>query len=65
MARVLIVLGVLLVAAGLAWPWLARWAGHLPGDIVVHRGNFTFHAPIVTCLAISAVLTLAFWIFRR
>ncbi|WP_424859165.1 DUF2905 family protein [Tepidimonas sp. HKU77] len=34
MQRLLIVLGVLLVLAGLAWPWISRlpW-GRLPGDL--------------------------------
>jgi Protein of unknown function (DUF2905) len=39
--------------------------GHLPGDIVVERGNFTVYIPIVTGLLLSAALTLFFWIFGR
>ena len=39
--------------------------GRLPGDIFIHRGNSTFYFPIVTCLLISAVLTLRMWLFRR
>jgi len=61
----LIVGGVVLVLAGLAWPFLSRYLGRLPGDVVVRRGNFTFAFPIVTCLVISLVLTLLFWIFGR
>ncbi|PYU00640.1 MAG: DUF2905 domain-containing protein [Acidobacteria bacterium] len=42
--------------------------GKLPGDIV-HRGEHTtFYFPIVTCLVISVVLSLLFWLisqFRR
>jgi len=42
--------------------------GKLPGDIV-HRGaHTTFYFPIVTCLVISVVLSLLFWLisqFRR
>jgi len=34
--KLLIVVGVLLVAAGLLWPWLSRLGlGRLPGDIAV------------------------------
>ena len=64
--RLLIVMGVALVAAGLLWPWLSKlgW-GRLPGDIAVHRQNFSFYFPVVTCLVISAVLTLLFWLFRK
>jgi hypothetical protein len=42
--------------------------GKLPGDII-HRGEHTtFYFPIVTCLLISAGLSLLFWLiscFRR
>ncbi|HSM95479.1 MAG TPA: DUF2905 domain-containing protein [Rhizomicrobium sp.] len=64
--RLLIVLGIALVAAGLAWPWLARLGlGRLPGDIAIERPNFSFYFPVVTCLVISVVLTLLFWLFRK
>jgi len=66
MSRWLIVVGAVLVAAGLAWPWLSRLGlGRLPGDVVIHRGGTTFYAPIVTCLIVSVVLSLLFWLFRR
>ena len=57
---VLVAVGALLVLAG-KLPWLGR----LPGDIVVERGPVTFHFPIVTCVLISLVLSLLFWLFRR
>ena len=66
--RTLIVLGVLLVIAGLAFeygPRLPFRIGRLPGDIYIHRGNTTFYFPIVTCILVSAVLTLVLWIFNR
>ncbi len=66
MSRALIIIGLLIAAAGLVWPWIAgSGLGRLPGDIVIHRGNTTFYFPIVTCLIISVVLSLLFWIFRR
>ena len=39
--------------------------GKLPGDLFVQKGNSTFYFPIVTCLLISAVLTLLGWLFRK
>jgi hypothetical protein len=64
--KLLIVVGLLLVAAGLLWPWLSRLGlGRLPGDIAIQRQNFSLYFPVVTCLAISAVLTLLFWLFRK
>jgi hypothetical protein len=48
MQRLLIALGVLLVVAGLAWPWLSRlpW-GRLPGDFSIEREGFSFHFPLM------------------
>jgi hypothetical protein len=64
--RFLIVAGVILLAAGLAWPWLSRLGlGRLPGDIVIHRENLNIYVPIVTCLLVSVVLTLLFWALRK
>jgi hypothetical protein len=39
--------------------------GHLPGDIVIQRGNFRLYLPLGTSVLISAVLTLLFWIWGR
>jgi Protein of unknown function (DUF2905) len=65
-SRILIVAGAILLLAGLAWPLLTRLGlGRLPGDIMVERGNFRFYFPLVTCLVVSAFLTLLFWLFRR
>ena len=61
----LLILGLVLVAAAILWPFLSRWAGRLPGDVIVRRGNFTLAFPIVTCLVISLVLSLLLWLFRR
>ena len=61
----LIAAGLLLVAAGLLWPVLSRYAGRLPGDIVVRKPGFTFAFPIVTWLLLSLLLSLLLWLFRR
>ncbi|PYQ36403.1 MAG: DUF2905 domain-containing protein [Acidobacteria bacterium] len=65
MRSLVLVLGLLLVAAAVAWPVVSRYFGRLPGDIVVRRPGFTFVFPIVTCLLLSLLLTLLLWIFRR
>jgi len=39
--RLLIILGALLIAAGLLWPWLTKLPfGRLPGDISTEQENF-------------------------
>ena len=66
MQKLLILLGLALLVAGLPWPWLRRLPlGRLPGDIHIVRHGFGFHFPIVTCLIISIVISLLLWIFRR
>ncbi|AKU13103.1 hypothetical protein AzCIB_3210 [Azoarcus sp. CIB] len=66
MQRLLIILGLLVLAAGLFWPWLARIPfGRLPGDIHIHRDGFDFFFPITTGLLVSAILSLLIWLFRR
>jgi hypothetical protein len=59
MQKLLIITGLILLAAGLAWPWLRRLPlGRLPGDIHIAREGFSFSFPIVTCLVISVVVSL-------
>lgn len=65
MRSVILVLGILLVIAAIAWPIVSKYFGRLPGDIVVRRPGFTFFFPIVTCLVLSLLLSLLFWIFRK
>lgn len=66
MARFLIILGLILLVAGLLWPYLSRLGlGHLPGDIVFTRGNTTFYIPIVTSLLLSVLLSAILWLFGR
>jgi hypothetical protein len=64
MQRLLVALGLLLLVAGLLWPWLAR-LGRLPGDISVERPGFSFHFPLTTSLLVSAVVSLLMWWFWR
>jgi hypothetical protein len=59
MQRLLLIAGVILALAGLAWPWIARLGlGHLPGDIRIERPNFAFYLPIGSSLLLSVVLSL-------
>jgi Protein of unknown function (DUF2905) len=66
MSRTFILLGIILVAVGLLWPWIG-WLrlGRLPGDIVVERKNFTLYFPITSGLLISVALTLFLWLVNR
>ncbi|MGH8478066.1 MAG: DUF2905 domain-containing protein [Gammaproteobacteria bacterium] len=66
MARTLIILGAVLLVAGLLWPWILKLGlGRLPGDIVIEREGFRFYFPIVTGLLVSLVVSAVLWLFRR
>jgi len=66
MSRLLIIGGVILVAAGVLWPYLARLGlGRLPGDIVIRGEHGSFYFPVVTCVLVSLVLSALFWLFGR
>jgi Protein of unknown function (DUF2905) len=66
MSRWLVGIGVGLVVVGLLWPWLGRLGlGRLPGNIVIERGEFRFYFPIMTCLVVSGIVSLIFWLLNR
>lgn len=66
LGRLLILLGAILLAAGLLFTFAGRVGlGKLPGDIVYRRGNFTFFFPLMTSILLSIVLSLLLWFFRR
>lgn len=66
MQRLLIAIGVLILLAGIAWPWLSRLPlGRLPGDIHVEREGWSFHFPLTTSIIASLVLTLIVWLLRK
>jgi len=66
MNRTLILIGLLIVAVGLLWPWLSRLPlGQLPGDIVIRRENVSFYFPITTMLLASLLLSVLLWLFQR
>ena len=66
MARFLIVLGLAILLIGLLWPYLSKLGlGRFPGDIVIERENVTLYVPLATCLLLSLVLSLIFWVANR
>lgn len=64
MAKLLIVIGLAVAAAGAAM-YLGFPLGRLPGDIVVRRGAFSFHFPLTTSVLVSVVLTVLYALLRR
>ena len=67
LGRALVLIGGLLILFGASLLLLPRlpWVGRMPGDIVVHRENFTFYFPVVTSIVVSVVLSLLLNLFWR
>lgn len=66
MSRTLIVFGLVLVAAGVLWPWLGKLGlGQLPGDIMIERRTYSFYFPLMTSILLSVVISLVLWLVNR
>jgi len=64
--KILIYLGIGLIIMGLLLLAGSKFGlGKLPGDIIYHKGNFTFYFPVVTSILISILLTFVLWLFKR
>jgi hypothetical protein len=69
--RILILIGLAIVAVG-GLLWLGQllppgWRpGHLPGDLIIRRDNFTLYLPMTTMILISlagsGILLLIRWL---
>jgi Protein of unknown function (DUF2905) len=66
LGKFMVVAGVVLVGLGLFFMAGSRFSffgfGRLPGDIVYKGKNSSFYFPIVSCLILSAVITLVLWL---
>jgi Protein of unknown function (DUF2905) len=68
LGKVMIILGAVLAGAGLLLWALGRShlpIGHLPGDFIYRRRNFTFYFPLTTSILLSVLLTLVFFFLSR
>jgi hypothetical protein len=67
LGKLLIIIGAVLLALGAIFLLSGKlpWIGKLPGDIVIHKKNFTFYFPLATSLILSLILTLILWLIGR
>jgi len=64
--RTLILIGLALLVAGLAWPVLSKLPlFRLPGDLVIDRPGFKAFFPITSMLIVSLVVSAVLWLLRR
>ena len=67
LARILILIGALLIVIGLVLLGLQKlpFAGRLPGDIVIKRENFTFYFPLATSIIVSILISLILYLISK
>ena len=65
--KLLIVTGLLIALVGVAISFGPKipFLGKLPGDLIIKRENFSFYFPLTSCLLISLLLSIIFWIFKK
>ena len=70
LGKILIITGIIIAITGIvlvsrdSLP-LLRYIGKLPGDISVKRDNISFYFPVTTCILISIILSLVFYLIGR
>lgn len=68
LGKLLLALGAVIFIAGAVLLLAGRFnlpLGRLPGDFVYRGKNTVFYFPVTTCILISLVLSLIFWLFGR
>jgi len=68
MGRLIILLGIILIAVGLMLqyaPWLINWFGRLPGDIRIDNEKTKIFIPITSMILVSLILSIIMRIFRK
>ena len=66
--KLLILIGGILVAAGLILVFLGRTnlpLGRLPGDIIYRGKHTTFYFPLATSILLSILLSLLFYVLGK
>ncbi|MGE5750634.1 MAG: DUF2905 domain-containing protein [Nitrospirota bacterium] len=67
MAKIIIVIGVVLVLIGLIILFLQKvpFLGKLPGDILIKKENFTFYFPLSTSIVVSIIVCLILYLISK
>jgi hypothetical protein len=68
LGKVLLILGGCIVVVGAVLLLAGRFnlpLGRLPGDIVYRGKNTVFYFPLATCIVLSVLISLLFWLFGR
>ena len=65
--KMLVVFGLVFIVIGILLTSLGKvpGVGKLPGDIYIKKENFSFFFPITSCIVISVILSILFWVFNK
>ena len=66
----LVFIGLTIAVTGLLFMYkdsipLIKNLGRLPGDINIKRENFSFYFPVVTCILLSIIASLVFYVIGK
>lgn len=64
--KLIVIAGIILIILGLLMIYGSKipFLGRLPGDIHIKSGQFDLYLPITTCIIISLLLTILFYLIR-
>ena len=66
MQKILIMLGILVLATGIFWPWISKLPiGRLPGDIIIDKPGLKVYIPITTMILVSVIVSVILWVLRK
>ena len=68
MGKVLMIIGAVLLAAGLVlhlWPGAFGWFGKLPGDLRIEKGKGVIFIPLTSMILVSVALSVLVNLFFR
>ncbi len=67
LGKLLIITGLVIALIGLLLLLSPKipWLGRLPGDIAIVKERFSFYFPITTCIIVSIILTILFYLLRK
>jgi len=67
MGKTLLIVGLVVAAFGGVLLIFGKvpFLGKLPGDIKIEGKDYTFYFPVMTCVVMSIVLSLIFWIVSK
>jgi hypothetical protein len=67
LGKFLVIAGLAIAAIGLLLLLSPKipWLGRLPGDIAIVKERFSLYFPITTCIIVSIILTILFYLLRK